>query len=696
MCGIIGFVNTGNEEPLAKKALSKISYRGLDGKGFYNEPNISLAHCLHSVVNKVPQPIEKHNYVFLTNCEIYNWKELAKKHNILANNDAEFLAEYLYQRLFRAKLRIDNVDETLSGLDGVFSFVYFDKKEKCFLLARDRFGVKPLWFSQNENKLIFASEAKAIEEFSPEELNPRSIIFFRPSTKNFLFLKNGFVGIYAHSNSKETNKKIKQLPKILSQAVKKRIPDKKIGLLFSGGLDSTILAHLLKKEGVNFIAYITSVNNKNVDLAKQIAKQVGFKLKVINITKEDIKNELLNVSDLIESIDPVKVEVGLTMHLALQQAKKDNIKVIFSGVGADDVFGGYKRMRATANLNEDSLSGLRRIYERDTYRDDVLSMHSNIEMRLPYLDHELTRSVLEIPNELKESEVPKKLLRDLAIQTGLPKEFSELKRSAAQYSSGVSQLLKQVAKDEGFKSKGKYLKFIKNKPNLKLGVLLSTGKDSIYALHIMNGLNYDVNCLITVDSKNKDSFMFHTPNVNLAKLQAKALELPLIEQKTKGNKEDELKDLQKAIQKAKEKFNIQGIVSGAIFSNYQRSRIEKICDDLNLKVFAPLWHTDQEAYMKTLIKEDFKFILTAIAADGLSKNDLNKVVDQEFLEKLKQLKTEINLAGEGGEFESLVLDAPLFKKQLKILKSSVEKTGSHSARLNISKSELVVNDKSRL
>ena len=124
MCAIIGFINTGNEESLAKSALSKISYRGLDGKGFYNEPNLSLAHCLHSVVNNVPQPIEKQDYVFLANCEIYNWKKLSKKYNILANNDAEFLAEFLFQNLNDPK----QLNELLKELDALQK--QYDKEVK--------------------------------------------------------------------------------------------------------------------------------------------------------------------------------------------------------------------------------------------------------------------------------------------------------------------------------------------------------------------------------------------------------------------------------------------------------------------------------------------------------------------------------------------------------------------------------------
>lgn len=420
--------------------------------------------------------------------------------------------------------------------------------------------------------------------------------------------------------------------------------------------------------------------------AQDIADKMGFGLKIIKINKDYVQKELLNVIRLIESSDPVKVEVGLTMYFALKEAKKDNIKVIFSGVGADDIFAGYKRMRAHANVNEDSLSNLRRIYERDLYRDDVLSMANNIELRLPYLDKELVKYVLQIPSKYKISEIPKSLLRDIALELGFPRELSQLKRSAAQYSSGVNKIMTEITKKE---HKGKFLS--KYQKNLRLGVLFSSGKDSCYALHIQNRLNYEIACLISVDSKNKDSFMFHTPAVNFAKYQAEALNLPIIIQKTKGKKEEELDDLKKAIAKAKEKYKIQGIVTGAIFSNYQRSRIENICDELNLKVYSPLWHMDQEIEMRNLIKEGYEFILTKIAADGLDKSWLGKRINLNHLDKLIQLnkKNGINIAGEGGEFESFVLDAPLFKKRLQIISSDIIEHSKNSAELIIKKLRFV-------
>ena len=120
--------------------------------------------------------------------------------------------------------------------------------------------------------------------------------------------------------------------------------------------------------------------------------------------------------------------------------------------------------------------------------------------------------------------------------------------------------------------------------------------------------------------------MFHTPNIDMATYQAEAMEIPIVLQETEGEKEKELSDLKKALQKAKEKYQIEGIVSGALYSNYQRGRIEKIAEELGLKVFCPLWHKDQELEMREILKNNFSFIFTQIAAEGLDKSWLNKII----------------------------------------------------------------------
>ncbi len=224
---------------------------------------------------------------------------------------------------------------------------------------------------------------------------------------------------------------------------------------------------------------------------------------------------------------------------------------------------------------------------------------------------------------------------------------------------------------------------------MRLAALFSTGKDSTYAMHVMQKQNYKISCLVTIESSNPDSYMYHTPNVKLASLQAEAMKLPIIIMKTSGKKELELVELKAALEQAKKDFEVDGVVTGALYSTYQRDRIDRVCEELGLKVFSPLWHMDQETEMKQLVKEGFKVIMVSVAADGLDKSWLGKVLTGEDIDKLVELskKHGINVAGEGGEFESLVLDAPMFKKPIKIIEAETVMESEHCGKLLVKKAE---------
>tara|TARA_Y100000034_G_scaffold127479_1_gene180311 strand:+ start:680 stop:1336 length:657 start_codon:yes stop_codon:yes gene_type:complete len=201
---------------------------------------------------------------------------------------------------------------------------------------------------------------------------------------------------------------------------------------------------------------------------------------------------------------------------------------------------------------------------------------------------------------------------------------------------------------------------------MRAAVLFSGGKDSTFAL-FKEIKNHEIKCLISLFPERSDSYMFHYPNIELVKHQAKELNLPLITQKTKGEKEEELKDLEIAIKKAIEEYKIEALISGALASNYQKSRIEKLCGKLNIKSIAPLWHINPEDYLNQLIKNKFEVIITGIAADGLNETFLGRKIDNKLIQNFKKLN--IHLGAEGGEYETFVLNCPLFNKKLEIKES---------------------------
>ena len=203
---------------------------------------------------------------------------------------------------------------------------------------------------------------------------------------------------------------------------------------------------------------------------------------------------------------------------------------------------------------------------------------------------------------------------------------------------------------------------------MRFGVLFSGGKDSTYAVYTAMKTDKVV-CLISILSENKESYMFHTPNVKLTELQAEAMGFPLIQETTRGEEEKELTELRKAIKKAKEKFDIEGVVSGAVESVYQATRIQKICDELGLWCFNPLWKRDQKVLLKEMVKNQFKFIISGFFAHPFDISWLGKKVDVKCVKSLLEFseKHKISPTGEGGEIETFVLDCPIFNKKIKIL-----------------------------
>ena len=206
---------------------------------------------------------------------------------------------------------------------------------------------------------------------------------------------------------------------------------------------------------------------------------------------------------------------------------------------------------------------------------------------------------------------------------------------------------------------------------MKLGVLFSGGKDSVFACRMAMEKN-QVACLITLVSDNPDSYMFHTPNIRHTDLQARAMSIPLLTWPTHGIKEEELADLSAALAAARKIYAVQGLVTGAIESVYQAARVQRICRDLGLWCYNPLWQTNQIDYLRRLLKENFSIIISGVYAFPFDSSWLGAELTAEHIQMLERLqqKYRINPSGEGGELETFVLDGPIFGKRVEILKAS--------------------------
>ncbi len=203
--------------------------------------------------------------------------------------------------------------------------------------------------------------------------------------------------------------------------------------------------------------------------------------------------------------------------------------------------------------------------------------------------------------------------------------------------------------------------------DMRLAILFSSGKDSTYTLHTLKE-EHEIVCLLCLIPANPDSFMFQQSKRELVEAQAASLGLPVMFRETAGKKEEELADLEALLKKAKADYKIEGIGSGALASTYQFERIGALCKQLGLESLAPLWQQDQHVHFEAMVKEGFDIRMTRIAAMGLDESWLGRKLAMEDLETLKQLRDKLGFhpAGEGGEFETIVLDGPGFAHPIHI------------------------------
>jgi len=202
-------------------------------------------------------------------------------------------------------------------------------------------------------------------------------------------------------------------------------------------------------------------------------------------------------------------------------------------------------------------------------------------------------------------------------------------------------------------------------PSLRVAALVTSGKDSALALYRAMKKGYEVAYLVTMIPQRQDSWMFHYPNIRLVDLFAEAVGIPLVKAETIGVKEVEVEDLKKLLAT----LDVDAVVSGAISSQYQKKRIDNVCSELGLKSIAPLWHQDPRKLLDELLKLKIETIIVGVYAFGFTSNWLGRKIDQTTISDLVELnkKYQVSLVGEGGEYETLVLDAPFFLKKMQLI-----------------------------
>ena len=475
MCSIVGLQGNFKGNDIIKM-LKASKNRGPDSSGVWlddlksdinldefdddNDYSIGFGHNLLSIydlndrVSKT-QPVTNDDLVLVFNGEIYNFytmRNFLKKVGVEAEitSDAEILIHLI--DFYRQKLDLlKAIQSTIRLIDGDYAFAVWDGVNLA--VARDPLGVKPLFYGQNDSLNGFASSKQSLRKVGITEidtLKPEHILYngedIAPAQPIYEKIFDGDVA---------------KIDKMLRLSVLKRVEGlREIGVIFSGGVDSSYLTLLLKEMSENVplkirLYAVGSEGSKDVEAAIYASKYLNLDLEICEVTEELIREALPRVVNAIGDDNLMKIGVGLTTYFATEMVARDGIKVAISGQGADELFGGYKRYLQSfvdGTLNYDLRVDMSNMYHVNLERDDACSMLNSVELRLPFLDKNLVELVLNIPDNKKivsmHDDMRKSILRKLAFEEGLDYEIAYRPKKAAQYGTGIDKILrKKIIKD---------------------------------------------------------------------------------------------------------------------------------------------------------------------------------------------------------------------------------------------------------
>jgi asparagine synthase (glutamine-hydrolysing) len=496
MCAIAGFYGENTADNLNNMLIS-LKHRGpdisgvwIDGKvihqyidhigiperileGVMDKKSMALGHNLLSIVGyEGSQPITSGNLVLVCNGEIYNYNEIKNnlEDSFKTDSDCEViinLVQYFNQNNSPDNL-LNALKKTIPKLDGDYAFALWDGKNLA--LARDPIGVKPLYYGEIKGKFkAFASERKALWNLGIKEVHnlPAGHILFNDELVKvegpFKDKEYGNNNQYNNNNKKDDILPIDvlryDLEIALLNSVEKRIRGlKKVGLIFSGGVDSTILASILKNLPVKTTLYtVGTENSSDLEFAIQAADNLDLKLRTCIVNEEVVRSNLEPVIRAIEEFNVMKIGVGMPAYLAAQMVHEDGIRVALSGQGADELFGGYNRYLSSFGENGENIQNLLKedienIYHVNLQRDDAVTMAHSVELRVPFLDKDVIDVAFNIPIKYKIESgndlIRKHILRQVALDLGVPDFIANRPKKAAQYGSGIHKILiKKVLKE---------------------------------------------------------------------------------------------------------------------------------------------------------------------------------------------------------------------------------------------------------
>jgi asparagine synthase (glutamine-hydrolysing) len=354
--------------------------------------------------------------------------------------------------------REESAKTFIKQTDGDFAFAVGEPER--LIVGRDCLGVRPLYYGENTLFAGVASERKALWKIGIE--HPESF----PPGHVALVGERGFKFSSARTLTRSKPRNVtmeaasRKLRSLLERAVRERVDGlKEVAVAFSGGLDSSILAFLAKKSGVEVeLVHASMKNQSETEHAKSMADELKLPIHSALFTEEDVLETLPIVLGLIEEPDPIKASIGLPFYWAAEKTAKMRVKVMFAGQGADELFAGYRRYvddylqsgreKAEETVFRDVVS----MYENNLERDMKICNFHGVEMRLPFAAYQVARFAVDLPIELKiqpkKGEQRKLVLRNVARNLGLPQAIVDRPKKAVQYSTGVSRSLRKIARQK--------------------------------------------------------------------------------------------------------------------------------------------------------------------------------------------------------------------------------------------------------
>lgn len=508
MCGIGGLISKDSTDilTLTKTMMIAMNKRGPDGTGLfidkklyqYESPEkincdnsntkLTLGHIRLAIVgdkNHI-QPFQSCDgkLVMEHNGEIYNYKELKKRlkndHTFVSNTDSEIvihLLEHYYKENGFSNL-LDAIKKTVADIDGIYAIAIKDQNEDKIYLVRDRLGIRPLYYGQNHNVIAFASERKGLWQIGIKEptfsLLPGHCVILSDNISSPIKIAEPSVNYSNNPPLTTLEDAISNYKKALYNSIKKRSQDlSRIGIIFSGGIDSVLVAKIAKELVPHVTCYTSGIaGSDDIKFSKVIAEQLDLDLKINELNIKDIETMLPNILNIIETTNSTQAEVSIPIYGALKLAAKDGLRVVFTGQGADELFAGYPwyayiyAKYGAKKLKEYMIQDLLLLYKETLEREDKLAMSNSIEMREPFLDSEVVKTATSIDLRLnlagKDDIFGKRVHRQLAIQVGIPKYIAYREKQAAQHGAGIHGILTKIAEKNGFNKKMITKEYIEN------------------------------------------------------------------------------------------------------------------------------------------------------------------------------------------------------------------------------------------